>query len=71
VEALVEYAARRGGEGVPLKSITRHMMGLFHGLPGARSWRRVLGEEARDPDANPELIRRAASMVGSLEQVAA
>jgi tRNA-dihydrouridine synthase A len=71
VEAMVEYAARRGGEGVPLKSITRHMMGLFHGLPGARSWRRVLGEEARDPDANPELIRRAASMVGSLEQVAA
>jgi tRNA-dihydrouridine synthase A len=71
VEAMVEYAARRASEGVPLKSITRHMMGLFHGLPGARSWRRVLGEEARDPDASPELIRRAASMVGSLEQVAA
>jgi tRNA-dihydrouridine synthase A len=70
-EKMIEYAARRRAEGVPLKSITRHMMGLFHGLPGARSWRRVLGEETRQADASPDLIRRAASMVGTPDQVAA
>ena len=70
-EAMVEYAARRGAEGVPLKSITRHMMGLFHGLPGARSWRRMLGEQARDPEARPELIRDAAALVGQIERAAA
>ena len=70
-EAMVDYAARRGAEGVPLKSITRHMMGLFHGLPGARPWRRVLGEETRQPDASPELIRRAASLVGMVHRAAA
>ena len=69
-EAMVEYAARRGAEGVPLKSITRHMMGLFHGLPGARSWRRALGEEVRLSDASPALIRRAALMVRTPDQVA-
>jgi tRNA-dihydrouridine synthase A len=70
-ERMVEYAARKRGEGVPLKSITRHMMGLFHGLPGARSWRRVLGEEARQENAGPEVIRRAASMVGTQDRAAA
>jgi tRNA-dihydrouridine synthase A len=70
-EAMVEYAARRGAEGVPLKSITRHMMGLFHGLPGARSWRRMLGEQARAADARPDLIRDAAKLVGQVERAAA
>ena len=70
-EAMAEYAGRRAAEGVPLKSITRHMMGLFHGLPGARSWRRVLGEEARQTDAGPDLIRRAARLVGTVDRAAA
>ena len=40
--------------GVGLHSITRHMLGLFHGKPGARQWRRVLSEKApgaRGPSA--------------------
>ena len=71
VEAMVDYAGRQADRDVPLKSITRHMMGLFHGLPGARAWRRTLGEEARQSDAGPELIRRAAALVDLCEQVAA
>ena len=59
IEAMIEYIKRRMAEGVPLKSITRHMMGLFHGEPGARSWRRTLSEEARLPGADAELIRKA------------
>lgn len=71
VDAMVDYAGRRMAEGVPLKSITRHMMGLFHGMPGARSWRRVLAEQARVPGQTPELIRQAAALVGTTDQVAA
>ncbi len=70
-DVMVEYAARRAEEGVPLKSITRHMMGLFHGLPGARAWRRMLGEQVRDPDARPDLIRRAAALVADTDRAAA
>jgi tRNA-dihydrouridine synthase A len=49
--------------GAPLKAITRHMLGLFQGLPGARRWRRMLSEEAHKPGAGPELVLRAASVV--------
>jgi tRNA-dihydrouridine synthase A len=70
-DAMADYAGRRITEGAPLKSVTRHMMGLFHGMPGARSWRRVLSEQARLAEAGPELIRQAAALVGTADQVAA
>ena len=40
------WIERRLGEGVPLHPITRHMLGLFAGRPGARQWRRILSEKA-------------------------
>jgi tRNA-dihydrouridine synthase A len=39
--------------------MTRHMLGLFNGLPGARAWRRCLAEEAHKPGAGPEVIAAA------------
>jgi tRNA-dihydrouridine synthase A len=51
--------------GAPLKAITRHMLGLFQGLPGARRWRRILSEDAHKPGAGPELVRRAAVAVSA------
>ena len=36
------YLAARLAEGVPLSAMTRHMLGLFNGRPGARAWRRIL-----------------------------
>ncbi|WP_420403944.1 tRNA dihydrouridine(20/20a) synthase DusA [Nisaea sp.] len=62
-EAMVEYAGARMAEGVPLKSITRHMLGLFQGRAGARAWRRHLSENAHLDGARPELIREAAALV--------
>ena len=59
VEAMEAYARREMGRGVPVKSITRHMLGLFNGLPGARAWRRSLSETAHLPDAGPEVIEAA------------
>jgi tRNA-dihydrouridine synthase A len=47
VHALVEYAAREVAQGESLRAIVRHALGLFHGLPGARLWRRMLCDPAR------------------------
>lgn len=48
-----------------LHQITRHMLGLFAGRPGARSWRRVLSENASKPGAGPELVLQALAAVGA------
>ncbi len=59
VEAMIAYAQRETARGVPVKCITRHMLGLFNGLPGARAWRRSLSETAHRPGAGPEVIEAA------------
>lgn len=59
VGAFVPYVERRLREGVPLHHLTRHLLQLFAGRPGARAWRRVLSETAHRPDAGPEVITRA------------
>jgi tRNA-dihydrouridine synthase A len=52
----VETHLRNGGS---LHQITRHMLGLFAGRPGARGWRRVLSEEAGRPGADWRVVERA------------
>lgn len=59
VADFLPYVERQLTQGVPLKSITRHMLGLFNGLPGARAWRRHLAEQAHRPGAGPEVIEAA------------
>ena len=54
LEAILPYAERELAVGTSLRAITRHLMGLYMGLPGARAWRRMLSEladEARGLDA--------------------
>jgi tRNA-dihydrouridine synthase A len=70
-EAMLPYIEARMRAGAPLKAITRHMLGLFQGLPGARRWRRMLSEEAHRPGAGPELVRRAAMAVPTQVDAAA
>jgi tRNA-dihydrouridine synthase A len=60
LERMARYAERELARGERLPSITRHMLGLHAGEPGAREYRRLLSEGARARDAGPELIRRAA-----------
>lgn len=43
LEAMLQYAGVEIAAGTPLRAITRHLMGLYAGLPGARGWRRMLG----------------------------
>jgi tRNA-dihydrouridine synthase A len=64
LERMARYAAREVARGEPLAAVTRHMLGLYAGEPGAREYRRALSEGARVPGASAELIRRAARGVG-------
>ena len=63
VRAFLPYVARALGQGVRLPAMTRHMLGLFHACPGARSWRRILTVEAIRPGAGIEVIERALEAV--------
>lgn len=63
VERMKPYVSRELAKGVWLQNITRHMLGLFHGLPGGRLWRRVLSEEAPKPGAGLEVLEKAAKEV--------
>jgi len=58
-EEMVPYIEARLAEGIRLHSITRHMLGLFAGRPGARAWRRILSEGASKPGAGIPLLREA------------
>jgi tRNA-dihydrouridine synthase A len=62
LERMARYAQRQIAQGDRLSTITRHMLGLYAGEPGARDYRRLLSEGARAAGAGPELIRRAASI---------
>lgn len=60
LDRMARYASRELGKGERLSAITRHMLGLYSGEPGAREYRRVLSEGAREAGAGPELIRASA-----------
>ncbi|MCH2456943.1 MAG: tRNA dihydrouridine(20/20a) synthase DusA [Henriciella sp.] len=57
------YMAARLDEGVKLSSMTRHMLGLFAGQPGARAWRRTLSEKAVKEGAGLDVLDEALSHI--------
>ena len=59
LRALRPYVEARLAEGVALKHIVRHVLGLFHGQPGGRAFRQVLSEGAHRPGADWELVEQA------------
>jgi tRNA-dihydrouridine synthase A len=63
IEAYEPYIAARLAEGVRLHSMTRHMLGMFTGRPGARAYRRHLATEATKPGANLQTLRDAVAHV--------
>lgn len=63
VDAMIPYVEDRLSRGTPLSAITRHMLGLFQGLVGARAWRRHISENAHRPGAGPEVLQNAAALV--------
>jgi tRNA-dihydrouridine synthase A len=67
VEAYEPYVAARLAEGERLHSMTRHMLGLFTGRPGARAYRRHLATEAIKPGASLQTLRDAVAHVSRIE----
>lgn len=63
LEAFMPYVARQLEKGLKLNQMTRHILGLYQGLPGARAFRRVLSEQAHRPDAGLDVIRQALAAV--------
>ena len=63
IEAFEPYIAARLAEGVRLHAITRHMLGLFAGRPGARAYRRHLATEAGKPGAGLATLRDVVARV--------
>jgi tRNA-dihydrouridine synthase A len=59
VEKIVPYVDRQVGGGASLNRVTRHMLGLFAGEPGARSWRRYISEHAHRDGAGSEVLINA------------
>ena len=66
VERHLPYLAAELADGARLPAMTRHMLGLFHGARGARTWRRILTVEAIRPGAGVEVVERALATVGEL-----
>jgi tRNA-dihydrouridine synthase A len=58
-ERMIPYAEAHCSAGGKVSAVTRHMIGLFQGRPGARRWRQILSTEASRPGAGPEVIRHA------------
>ncbi|MGP8119246.1 MAG: tRNA dihydrouridine(20/20a) synthase DusA [Xanthobacteraceae bacterium] len=63
IAALMPYAEAQMARGARLHAITRHLVGAFHGVPGARAFRRHLAEHGTRPGAGVEVLRDALALV--------
>ncbi|PQQ32053.1 tRNA dihydrouridine(20/20a) synthase DusA [Photorhabdus luminescens] len=63
VKALYPYIEQELSKGTYLGHITRHILGIFQGIPGARQWRRHLSENAHKPGADISVVEQALAMV--------
>ena len=70
IQAFLPYLERQLAQGVPLRAMARHLLGLFNGQPGARKWRRVLSEGLARPGAGAELLRDAVAEIEELGRAA-
>ena len=70
VDAYRAYIETQLDKGVKLHAITRHMLGLFAGRPGARKWRQILSSKANKPGADWALMEQALDAVRPAPQAA-
>ena len=63
IEAMLPYISGRMAVGRSLKSMTRHLLGLFQGQPGAKAWRRYLSEQAHLKGARIQVLEDALKLV--------
>ena len=63
IEAMIPYIQKHLATGGRLNQITRHLLGLFHGVSGARRWRRYLSENAHKQGVNESVVLAALDYV--------
>ncbi len=63
LQAFLPYVEQQLAQGVPLGHMSRHILGLFQGMPGARQWRRLISENAHRPDAGIKIL------LGAVEKI--
>jgi len=63
VRAMLPFIQAEHAAGTPVHRITRHMLGLFQGQPGARAWRRHLSQNVHRKDAGIEVLSEALALV--------
>lgn len=67
LDAFEDYIGTRLAEGVSLKYMTRHILGLYQGRPGGRKFRRIISEQAFKPGAGLEVLKKAREEVSLIE----
>ncbi len=65
IRRYMDYMDRELAQGTPLRSMARHLLGLYQGLPGARRFRRHLSEHMHRRDAGVPVVREALQLVGN------
>ncbi|MES9938604.1 MAG: tRNA dihydrouridine(20/20a) synthase DusA [Sedimenticola sp.] len=63
IERLIPFIKQEQAAGTPVSRITRHILGLFNGQPGARAWRRHISENAHRKGADYSVVLEAAAKV--------
>ncbi|MBK8186572.1 MAG: tRNA dihydrouridine(20/20a) synthase DusA [Cellvibrio sp.] len=69
-EQFIEYCEENIARGIKLSHMTRHILGLFQGQPGARSFRRILSEKGPRPDAGIEVLKEAFDSITNSQSTA-
>jgi len=64
IELLYPYIEKELAKGTRLHSISRHILGLFNGMPGAKKWRRYISENASPVGADVSVIQQALKLIG-------
>ncbi|QFY43357.1 tRNA dihydrouridine(20/20a) synthase DusA [Candidatus Methylospira mobilis] len=64
LERFIPYVERELAQGVRLQALSRHILGLFQGVPGGRQWRRYLSENAWKPGSGIEVLLEAGKHPG-------
>jgi tRNA-dihydrouridine synthase A len=67
VHAMSDYLEREVASGTPVKKVSRHILGLFQRMPGAKRWRRYISENAHLDQANARLLEEALSHMQAVQ----
>ncbi|MGR3660577.1 MAG: tRNA dihydrouridine(20/20a) synthase DusA [Paracoccaceae bacterium] len=71
VEVMIPYIEKHLASGGKLHNVTRHMLGLFAGQPGARNWRRILSDHAKGETQGIEVLATALAAVTTPDRLSA